>query len=169
MITHVSAMEDGHETGTIRIIAVKCEVLNVRRRWIFVASSVGIGLVTALNAQTTDSNPGHAPSVFLGNGPKSKKDKVPTARALKGTVMDDTGKPLGGALVTLTDTKSNQKRTFITKDDGRYNFDELSFTIDYQLVAKYKELQSEPRKISQYDHRPDIVRILTVSQSAQAQ
>ena len=131
---------------------------------LFVTGLIGIAAVIPIHAQKTDSNPGHAPSVFLGNGPKDKKEKTPTSRALKGTVTDDTGKPRGGALVTLTDTKSNQKRTFITKEDGRYNFDALSFTIDYQLIARYKDLQSEPRKISQYDRRPDVVRVLTVTQ-----
>ncbi len=119
-----------------------------------------------LSAQTKDSNPGHDPSVFLG-GPKTKKDKAPTARSLKGTVVDDTDQPLEGALVTLTNTKTNEKTTFITKKDGRYYFDDLAFTIDYQLVARYKDMRSEPRKLSQYDHQPNIVRILQVSEPTQ--
>jgi len=122
------------------------------------------------SAQTTDPNPGHTPSVFLGNHrPPNKKDKKPTSRSVTGKVVDGSGQPLEGALVTVTDTKADEKRTFITKKDGRYNFDELSFTVDYQLQARYKDAVSEPRKLSQYDHTVDMVRILDVPTTASAE
>jgi hypothetical protein len=126
-----------------------------------------IAAITATaSAQTSDSNPAHAPSVFLGNHrPPNKKDKAPTSRSVKGKIVDDSGRPLEGALVTLTELKSNEKRTFITKQDGRYNFDNLSFTMDYQLEARYKDLLSEPRKLSQYDRTPEMVRILDIGAS----
>ncbi len=115
-------------------------------------------------AQSTDSNPAHAPSVFLGNHrPPNKKEKAPTSRAVKGKVVDAAGQPLEGALVTLTDTKSNEKMTFITKQGGQYHFDDLSFTVDYQLQAQYKDMLSESRKLSQYDHTPQMVRILDIA------
>ena len=82
--------------------------------------------------------------MFVG-GPKYKKDKTPTSRFLKGTVTDDSGKPIEGALVTLTNKANNDKWTFITKKDGRYNFAELSFTVDYELVARFQDMQSETR------------------------
>jgi hypothetical protein len=132
----------------------------MRKRLLFTAAFVGIGTSLAAG-QITDPNPAQKPSVFLG-GPKEKKEKNPTSRSLRGTVTDDTGQPMDGALVTLLDTKSNQKWTFITKKDGRYNFDDLSFNIDYQVTAKYKALQSEPRRLSQYDHTVTMVRILQI-------
>ena len=64
--------------------------------------------------------------------------------------------------MTLTDLKSKEKKTFITKNDGRYNFDGLSFTVDYELAAQFKDEHSELRKLSQYDHSANIVRILEV-------
>lgn len=111
--------------------------------------------------QVTDPNPAQKPSVFLG-GPKDKKEKNPTSKTLRGTVTDDAGKPVSGALVTLTDLKTKEKKTFITKDDGRYNFEGLSFTVDYQVAAVFKDERSELRKLSQYDHTASIVRILEV-------
>ncbi|MDQ2774739.1 MAG: carboxypeptidase-like regulatory domain-containing protein, partial [Acidobacteriota bacterium] len=107
--------------------------------------------------QTTDPNG----NVFMG-GPKYKKDKTPTSRFLKGTVTDDAGKPLAGALVTLTNETTKDQLTFITKQGGRYNFSDLSFTTDYEVIARFKDMQSEPRKLSQYDHTANIVRILAV-------
>jgi Carboxypeptidase regulatory-like domain len=121
-------------------------------------------IAASANAQATDPNPAHAPSVFLGNKrPPNKKDKKPTSRSVTGKVVDGSGQPLEGALVTVTDTKAGERRTFITKKDGRYNFDNLSFTVDYQLQARYKDAVSEPRKLSQYDRTADMVRILDIA------
>ncbi len=116
------------------------------------------------NAQTTDPNPAHSPDVFLDNHRplNPKKGKEPTTRNVSGKVTDENGQPLEGALVTLTDTKSNTKTTFFTKKGGHYNFEDLSFNIDYQLQARYKDQSSEARKLSQYDHTVNVIRILQV-------
>jgi hypothetical protein len=119
-----------------------------------------------LRAQATGATAEHDPNpnVFLDNHrpPIGKKDKPPTTRSLSGKVVDDTGQPLEGALVTLTDGKTHVKTTAITKKDGRYNFDALSFNNDYELQARYKESVSSPRKLSQYDHNANVVRILEI-------
>src|SRR5207248_5343934 len=116
------------------------EVFKMSERLLVVMVVIAAITATA-SAQSSDPNPAHAPSVFLGNRrPPNKKDKAPTSRAVKGKVVDASGQPLQGALVTLTETKSNEKRTFITKQDGAYNFSDLSFTEDYQLQARYKDL-----------------------------
>ena len=141
---------------------------------LFIAVSTLAAFSGGASAQSTDSNPAHTPSVFLGNDrPKNKKDKAPTSRSVKGKVVDASGQPLEGALVTVTNTKTNDKRTFITKQDGTYSFDDLSFTVDYQLDARYKDRVSDTRKLSQYDRTPRLVRILDIgdhsSPTAQAE
>lgn len=102
--------------------------------------------------------------VFLDNhrSLNPKREKAPTSRTVSGIVSDDTGQPLDGALVTVTQLKTNSKRTFFTKKDGRYSFTDLAFTEDYTVQAKWKALISEPRKISQYDHSAKAVRLLQV-------
>jgi hypothetical protein len=131
--------------------------------WAIVLVTMPAGIAAG---QATDANPAHKPSVFLGNDlPKEKKDKAPTSRTVTGKVVDSGGQPLEGALVTLTDTQSHEKTTIITKKDGRYGFGDLSFTIDYELQARYKDLTSELKKLSQYDHKPNVVRILEVGPS----
>ncbi|MBV9156804.1 MAG: carboxypeptidase regulatory-like domain-containing protein [Acidobacteriaceae bacterium] len=124
-------------------------------------------LSLSAQAQSADPNPAHDSSVFLGNHrPKESKNKTPTSRSVTGKVVDGAGQPLQGALVTLTDPKNNENLTFITKKDGRYNFDDLSFTVDYQLQARYQDTVSPATKLSQYDHSPKLVRILEVSSNA---
>ncbi len=123
------------------------------------------------NAQATDPNPSaNTNDVFLDNHrPLIKhKDKAPTSRFVTGKVVDDTGQPLEGAIVTLTNTKTHERRQFITKNEGRFNFDEVSFTIDYELAAHYKQWISDTRKLSQYDHSAKVVRILTVAEDSPA-
>ncbi|HEX4227443.1 MAG TPA: carboxypeptidase-like regulatory domain-containing protein [Bryobacteraceae bacterium] len=105
----------------------------------------------------------HSNPTFGGYKPP-KKDKAPTSRTLRGTVTDEAGQPMGGALVTLTDDSTKDKLTFITKKDGRYNFADLSFNKDYEVIARYQNQISSPRKLSQYDHTADLVRILEVQE-----
>lgn len=128
-----------------------------------------IALAGIAGAQATNNNPAaNSAPVFLDNHrpPNKKKDKAPTTRNVSGKVVDVSGNPLEGALVTLTDGRTNTKTTFITKTDGRYKFDELSFSIDYALDAKYKVFAADSRKLSQYDHNVNVVRILEIDDSA---
>jgi Carboxypeptidase regulatory-like domain len=130
---------------------------------------VSVVLTTAfpllIPAQTGDASTPRKPEVFLDNhrplNPKKQKD--PTTRNVSGKVTDAFGQPLDGALVTLTNGNTNEKRTFITKKDGHYNFDDLSFTIDYQLQARYKAQTTDIRKLSQYDRNVNVVRILQMN------
>lgn len=98
----------------------------------------------------------------FGNQKSPKKEKAPTSRTVTGQVVDENGQALEGALVTLTDKKSNTKTDFFTKKDGRYQFADLSFTNDYEVQAKYKDKASEVRKLSQYDTAPRPVRFLEI-------
>jgi phosphate-selective porin len=139
------------------------------RTWTALATlSFAIMAATASAQQTADHNPADAPTVFLDNHRPliQKKQKAPTSRTVSGQVVDDGGQPLGGAVVTLTNLKSKEKETFFTKKDGRYSFEDLSFSIDYDVQAKYKSLLSEARKLSQYDRTPRPVRILEVGSAA---
>ena len=118
--------------------------------------------------QITDPNPGHTPDAVLDNHRPllSKKDKAPTSRIVSGQVVDGTGTPLEGALVILTNDSTKDKREFFTKKGGRYSFEELSFNIDYEVQARYKNSNSEARKLSQYDKSPKMVRILQINSDA---
>lgn len=111
------------------------------------------------------------PNVFLDNHRPliQKKEKAPTTRTVTGKVVDDTGQPIEGALVTLTDAKTHVKTTAITKQDGRYNFADLSFTNDYEVQARYKDSVSPVRKLSQYDHAANVVRILEIAETTPAE
>lgn len=109
-----------------------------------------------------EPNPANKPYVFLG-GDKPKKGGPATSRAVKGVVIDDSGKPVQGAMVTLLDLRSKEKWTIATKADGKYNFDDLSFIVDYEVSAKHGSSVSETKKLSQYDRTPLVVRNLELA------
>lgn len=117
---------------------------------------------------TPDTNPydGSAATFGTSRPPIRKKEKPPTSRTLKGIVTDDSGKPLSGAMVTLTNKKTKEHVAFFTKKDGHYHFDDLSFTIDYQVQAAYHGRHSKTKPISQYDHTATMVRMLDIPSAA---
>lgn len=134
------------------------------KRLAFGISILALLAATAAAQQTADHNAADQPNVFLDNHRPiiKKKEKTPTSRTVTGQVVDDSGTPLEGAVVTLTNTKTHEKETFFTKKGGRYTFEDLSFTIDYEVQAKFKNLSSDARKLSQYDRSPRAVRILEI-------
>lgn len=120
-------------------------------------------------AQAVDNNPGHEPTANIENHRPliQKKEKAPTSRTVSGKVVDEiSGAPIEGAIVTLTDLSTHEKRETITKQDGRYVFEDLSFSIDYELKARYKNVATDVRKLSQYDHTAKVVRILQIPDSS---
>lgn len=119
--------------------------------------------------QISDPNPAHVPDAEIDNKRPfiQKKEKAPTSRTVTGKVVEDvSGTPLKGAIVTLTDLSTHEKRETITKEDGRFIFDDVAFTIDYELKARYKNAVTDVRKVSQYDHTVKVVRILTIPDSS---
>lgn len=140
-------------------------------RFVLFAAAALLAGVAVLNAQNTpDLNPAHGPSAEIDNKRPliQKKGKAPTSRTVTGMVTDDSGKPVSGAMVTLTNVSTKEHQEFFTKNDGRYRFEDLSFTIDYKVQASYKGRQSPERKMSQYDRTPNIVRMLEIPAPAAA-
>lgn len=114
-------------------------------------------------AQQSNPTPHVNDAASFGNEKAPKHEKALTTRTVSGQVTDQTGQVLEGALVTLTDNKTNEKTSFFTKKDGRYKFEDLSFHNDYEVQARYKDWSSEPRKLSQYDTAPKPIRILAIN------
>jgi hypothetical protein len=75
------------------------------------------------------------------------------SRFVEGTVSDEKGHALEGAVVQLKNTVTLRIRSFITDRHGRYHFSGLSRDIDYELVAKHSGVRSSTRTLSQFDSR----------------
>lgn len=136
----------------------------MRTTVVFLCALFGLGSASAFAQGTPVDN--NNPSVVVGNDvPKEKKNRSITARDVKGIVEDETGTPIEGALVSLTDLKTNRKLTYITKRDGRYKFDSLSLTEDYDVTAKKGALVSTVKHLSQYDRSTPLIRNLEIDAS----
>jgi len=102
-------------------------------------------LCPPLAAQST---PRHAP-------PQRRRAEVLT-RSLAGTVWrKGTQQPLLKAVVYLTNSKTLEVRTFITRGDGRYRFDSLSPNTDYEVFVIFNGKRSDTKTLSSFDSRPE--------------
>ena len=97
-------------------------------------------------------------AAFSSAQPYAPKDKQKpsTTRLLTGKVFDRQDNPLSGAVVYLSDTRSQGVKTYITGADGAYHFPALSLNVDYEIYAQYKGRRSDTKTVSQFDNRPQV-------------
>ena len=94
-----------------------------------------------------DTGPG-----FFKKLPEVNPKDVPS-RELKGIVRDVNDNPVQGAIVTVTNLKTKAAKSFVTKADGRYLFDQLIKADDYEVKARFRGRDSETKKLSTFDPR----------------
>jgi hypothetical protein len=76
-----------------------------------------------------------------------------STRVVQGNVVNSDSQPQANAVVYLQDQKTLEVRTFITQNDGRYRFGQLSPDVDYQLWAEFQSHKSKNRAISSFDSK----------------
>jgi hypothetical protein len=87
----------------------------------------------------------------------AQKKGEPTTRSVRGVVTDAGDAPVAGAVVQLENTKTQQIRSYITKEDGAYSFFELNTDTDYKLRAEFKGASSSSKTLSSFDSRKQAV------------
>lgn len=75
----------------------------------------------------------------------------PLTRSVSGTVVDQNGKPVAGAVVQIENSALLQVRSYITQSDGMYHFVELYRDADYRLKAIYHGAEGPRKTLSQFD------------------
>jgi hypothetical protein len=85
-------------------------------------------------------------------GPSSSS----TSRAIEGTVLGSNGAPVPGAIVQIKDSKTLQVRSYIARQDGKYQFWGLSYDVNYQLRAMAGGLTSKNKTVSVFNSRHKI-------------
>ena len=87
----------------------------------------------------------------------AQKKGEPTTRNVRGVVTDASDAPVSGAVVQLENMKTQQIRSYITKEDGAYSFFELNTDTDYKLKADFKGASSSSKTLSSFDSRKQAV------------
>ncbi len=96
-----------------------------------------------------------ASQTVFAQSKKSREDV--NTRTVQGTVSDEQGNNVDGAIVQLKNMKTLQIRSFITKDQGSYYFHGLSTDIDYELKAQHQGGASKAKTLSSFDNRKQAV------------
>lgn len=77
-----------------------------------------------------------------------------TSRSVRGIVCDQDGTPLKGAVVQIENTRTLLIRSYVSQDDGAYQFHGLDPNADYKLRATYHRVSSPVKTLSMFDDRP---------------
>jgi hypothetical protein len=75
----------------------------------------------------------------------------PATRTIQGTVLDEHGRPVGGATVLIKNTKTLGVRSYIAQKNGKYYFYGLSTDINYQLRAESNGMTSKSKTVSVFN------------------
>ena len=94
-------------------------------------------------------------AAFQWTSEKKDKPRDRTHRDVAGMVMLQDETPVSGAVVKLKNLRNLQVRSFITQADGKYVFQNLSSSVDFELNAEYKGMSSPKRALTIYDTRLD--------------
>ena len=84
-------------------------------------------------------------------------------RSVEGTVSDQQGAPVSGAVVKLEDTRTLAIRSYITQADGKFYFRGLTKSTDYTVKAEYQGKSSGGKTVSKFDNRDTAVVNLKIS------
>lgn len=88
---------------------------------------------------------------------KKDKPRDTSVRNVAGVVLQPDGKPAPQAVVQLKNMKNLQIRSYIASDEGKYQFQGLSTSVDYELAATYHDMASPKRQLSIFDTRLDAI------------
>jgi hypothetical protein len=103
-----------------------------------------------------NGGPDEKPNVYLQND-RPKNQKESTTRTIQGTVKDSSDNVVSEAIVQLKDMKSSKVIDFVTRDDGKFVFNDLPMDINYELAAKHGDLTAPVKKVSIYDTRKSVI------------
>jgi hypothetical protein len=74
-------------------------------------------------------------------------------RTVKGKVHDANGTALKGAVVQIKNTRSLGIRSYISQDDGSYQFVSLSLDWDYEVRASFRGRWSSTQRVSRFNSK----------------
>jgi len=87
--------------------------------------------------------------------------------AIKGSVVDQKGRPVGLALVYLKESRSRMLRIKRVERDGHFTFTMLSGQFDYEIYAEQADMVSETTLVSDPEQKPEVIVNLKLTKKGQ--
>jgi len=112
----------------------------------------GVLLLGALAA--AQYTPG--PNGFCNGTQPPEKQKGPQLRSVNGRVTGSGDAPLKDAIVYIKNTRTLAVKTYIADDAGKYQFNALMPSVDYEIFAESNGKKSDTRTLSSFDSRKDV-------------
>jgi|SRR6266850_4152906 len=88
--------------------------------------------------------------------PPPEKQKGPQLRSVNGRVTGSGDAPLKDAIVYIKNTRTLAVKTYIADDAGKYQFNALMPSVDYEIFAESNGKKSDTRTLSSFDSRKDV-------------
>jgi len=88
--------------------------------------------------------------------PPPEKQKGPQFRSVNGRVTSSEDAPLKDAIVYIKNVKTLTVKTYIADDQGKYQFNALLPSVDYEIFAESKGKKSDTKRLSSFDSRKDV-------------
>lgn len=123
-----------------------------------IAAALFCGAVLCTTVQAQDTKP-----------TRQEKREAATERVVEGIVSDPDGKFIDGAVVTLKDMRTLQVRSFYTQKNGAYHFSGLKLDNDYEIEAKFNDMNSGWKRLSIFDTRKVPVINLKLEKTAKSE
>ena len=85
-------------------------------------------------------------------------------RTVSGIVTDMRGNPLPHVAVQLENTHNLSVRSYITREDGRFCFNDLNDDLDFTLRARYRNWSSKTKTLSKFDasSHPEVTLVIAI-------
>ena len=96
--------------------------------------------------------------------PPPEKQKGLQLRSVSGRVTGGEDAPLKDAIVYIKNTRTLAVKTYIADDAGKYQFNALLPSVDYEIFAESKGKKSDTRTLSSFDSRKDVTFNLKINQ-----
>jgi hypothetical protein len=88
--------------------------------------------------------------------PPPEKQKGPQLRSVNGRVTGSGDAALKDAIVYIKNARTLAVKTYIADDDGKYQFNALMPSVDYEIFAESNGKKSDTRTLSSFDSRKDV-------------
>ncbi len=116
--------------------------------------AIAMGILLLATLAAAQYTPG--PKGGSTGPPPPEKQKGPQLRSVNGRVTGSSDAPLKDALVYIKNTRTLAVKTYIADEAGKYQFNALLPSADYEIFAESQGKKSDTKTLSSFDSRKEV-------------